>query len=60
MRYAFVLDFTFILGHRKRDFVLEKQSVTHVTNKCDTHEAAFLDLLLLNDIFSKNMVQYCW
>ena len=49
--YAFVLDFHFFLRHRMRHFVLEKQNLTHVTKKCDTHDAAFLELFYLNCIF---------
>ena len=46
------LAFYFLLGHRKPDFVSEKQIATHDKNydKCDV---AFLDLVLLNCIFSK-------
>ena len=37
-----------------KEFVLEKQSVTQVTKKCDTHDAAFFELFLLNYIFVQN------
>ena len=29
-----------------RDSVLEKETVTHMTNKCDTCDAAFVELFL--------------
>ena len=37
-----------------RDFVLEKQIVTHIT-KTLAHDAALLELFLLNCIFSQNI-----
>ena len=46
--YASVLSFHFFLEDRMRDFALEKQIVTHVMKKCDTHDTAFLELFILN------------
>ena len=36
---------SFFLGHRTRGFVLEKQIVIHMTQKCDTHVTAFLGII---------------
>ena len=52
--YASILSFHFFLRHRMREFVLEKQIVTPVTRKCDTHDNTVLELLLLSCTFSNN------
>ena len=53
------LAFTFY-ETQKEGFVPEKQTVTHVTKKCDTLGATFLELFLLNCNFFKQLMQCCW
>ena len=50
--YASASGLHFVLRHKMRNFVLEKQIVTHVTKECDTNDTAFLEISLLNCIFS--------
>ena len=38
-----------------RDSVLEKETVTHMTNKCDTCDAVFVELFLLTCIFVQSI-----
>ena len=51
--YASTLCSHFFLRHRMRDFVLEKQIVTHVTNNVThvTKNVTYVMLLSWNDLF---------
>ena len=48
-----VLDLNFFWDTKSR-FLLGRIKLCYIWQKCYTYDAAFLDLFLLNEIFSKN------
>ena len=57
--YASVLGFQFFLG-LGRDSAKEKQIVTRVMTKCDTHDILSWNFFFQIRFFPKILVQCCW